>query len=111
MLVHVWGVAYAAGTLCICVCNSLPDVSWQNQLFSACCMKELQKLEPERSSSYSLPQWAVTGHMGMTHGREVDSLMCSQVAQSLSDLIVCKCIVVSTGFQMCVVSIGFQSYL
>lgn len=67
MLVHVWGVAYAAGTLCICVCNSLPDVSWQNQLFSACCMKELQKLEPERSSSYSLPQWAVTGHMGMTH--------------------------------------------
>lgn len=40
--------------------------------------------------------------------REVDSLLYSQVAQSLSDLIVC--IVVSTGFQMYVVSTGFQSH-
>lgn len=55
MLVHVWGVACAAGTLCICVCNILPDVSQGKQLFSACCMKQLQKLETERSYSYSLP--------------------------------------------------------
>jgi len=83
MLVHVWGVAYAAGTLCICVCNCLPDVSWQKQLFSACCMKQLRKLETERSYSYSLPQQAVTIHTGMTQGRWTS--MCSQVAQSLSD--------------------------
>ena len=69
VLVHVWGVAYAAGTLCICVCNSLPDVSWQKQLFSACCVKQSQKLEAERSDSYSLPERAVTIHMGMTQGR------------------------------------------
>lgn len=86
MLVHVWGVAYAAGTLCICVCNSLPDVSWRKQLFSACCMKQLQKLETERSYIYSLPHWGVAIHRERLKGGE---LICipqePQVSYSLSD--------------------------
>lgn len=64
MLVHVWGVAYAAGTLCVvCVCSSLPDVSWQKQLLSS-CLKQLEKLETAEIELLSaLVGWELsTGH-------------------------------------------------